>query len=143
MHGTTSDYDLIRLAHDVRVPLQWIGFKNELKHCTPRKGNFIINLASSNDGSGGTHWTCIRLEKGNAMYFDPFGIPPPTEVLNWIYKYIGHNHSKLIINTCDIQNINSNWCGQYCLSCLIAMESSPGTMKQRLNRFVSSYRIYN
>ena len=143
MHGTTSDLDLIKLAHDVRVPIQWIGFKNELMHEIPRDGNYIINLANSDDGSGGSHWTCVRLEKRQAMYFDAFGVSAPTCVLDWIYKYIGPNHSKLITNTSDIQQLNSNWCGQYCVACLVAMESHPGSLKKRLQNFVSTFRIYH
>jgi hypothetical protein len=143
MHGTTSDLDLIRLAHDIRLPLHWIGYKDELKNEIPRNGNYIINLADSDDGTNGTHWTCVRLERGKAMYFDPFGCPPPTSVLDWVYRYIGPDHSKLVINTKDIQQINSNWCGQYCVACLVTMESHTGTIKKRLNDYISSYRIYH
>lgn len=140
MLGVTSDSDLANIAHRINLPLQWIGFKDELPIHAP--GNYIINLASSNDGTGGTHWCAVRLDKDQALYFDPFGIPPPKKVLKWLFRWVRSNHKKIIINRTEIQNLKSNWCGQYCIACLEAMESYPGTLSNRLHHFVSMFRAY-
>ena len=143
MKGTTTDTDLWHLAQQINLPIRWIGFKNELP--THAVGNYIINLASSDDGSGGTHWCAIRLEGRHdkrALYFDPFGLPPPHQALQWLYKWVGSDHHKLVISLSDIQNLNSNWCGQYCIGCLEAMESCPGTLAKRLHHFISTFRTY-
>lgn len=144
MAGITSDADLWELAHKIRLPIRWIGFKNETP--TPVAGNYIINLASSTDGTGGTHWCAARLEgRGRtrkALYFDPFGMPPPRVVLKWLNQWIGSDHNKLVINLNTIQNLNSNWCGQYCIGCLEAMESCPGPLAKRLHHFISTFRTY-
>jgi len=140
MLGTTSDSDLWHLADRINLPLQWIGFKNELP--THALGNYIVNLASSTDGTGGTHWCAIRLEKGQALYFDPFGIAPPKDVLKWLFRWVGPNHKKIIINQTDIQNLISNWCGQYCILCLERVENGSGSLRERLHSFFSTFRSY-
>jgi len=43
--------------------------------------SLIINIDhSSNDG---THWTCLSTENNTCVYFDSFGLPPPTEVVTY------------------------------------------------------------
>lgn len=43
---------------------------------TPLPGAYIINIQSSEDGSG-THWVSLYLAKKKAFYSDSFGLPPP------------------------------------------------------------------
>ena len=43
--------------------------------------SLIINIDhSSNEG---THWTCLSTENNTCVYFDSFGLPPPTEVITY------------------------------------------------------------
>ena len=61
----------------------------------------IINL---DDTIGnGSHWVCYF----NDYYFDPFGMPPPTEVI----KYI----NGIQYSTIQYQDTKSVLCGYYCL----------------------------
>ena len=75
----------------------------------------IINLDDT-IGSG-THWACYY----NNYYFDPFGMPPPLEVVRYI-KGIQYNDIQY-------QDTKSVLCGYYCLYFL-----------KRLN---DGYKIYN
>ena len=88
--GITSDIDLYNLANKIKIKLNGIYFKNELP--SPHLGNYIINLASSNDNSGGTHWVHCELRNENnirkAVYFDPFGLPEATLVTKFLLKWI-------------------------------------------------------
>ena len=65
----------------------------------------------------GTHWVCYY----NNYYFDPFDMPPPTEVI----KYI----NGIQYNNIQYQDTKSCLCGYYCLYFL-----------KRLN---DDYKIYN
>lgn len=142
MHGITSDTDLYELADQVHIKLNSITFKNELPYI-PHVGSYIINMADSTDGSGGTHWVCVKLEDGVALYFDPFGVGPPKPVYDFMMKWVHNDTKKMVINQRDVQNISSNYCGQWSIACLAALEYTPGTMQQRLNEFLSSFRDYN
>ena len=58
----------------------------------------IINLDSNN--GPGTHWACYV----DSFYFDPFGLPPPENIL-FIKRY----------NTSQYQKKISVLCGYFCL----------------------------
>lgn len=142
--GITSDEDLKLLAKKINIKLNGIFFKNELPQI-PHQGNYIINLSSSNDGSGGTHWCYLFLTKDNdykALYFDPFGMPEPSLVTKFIMKWVNNKHNNIIRNNIDIQNLSSNYCGQYCLLAAKAINFNPGTLEQRLHNFIYEYRKY-
>ena len=142
MRGVTSDDDLHAMAAKLNIMLNGVYFKNELPRI-PHEGNYIINMASSDDGSGGTHWTCVRLEDNGALYFDPFGIPEPRAVNDFMMKWVHNDTKKIIRNQRDVQNISSNWCGQWCIACLSTLEFAPGSLQQRLNDFLESFRDYS
>ena len=78
-------------------------------------GGYIINLQSEADGDG-THWTYAQIfqtKKGKtALYFDSFGAPCPLEVNKFLmpFKPIAYNNRQ-------IQDLNSQHCGLYCIAC--------------------------
>jgi len=83
--------------------------RNELRNQKPRvKECGIINL----DNDQGTHWTAYRKNKNIVIYFDPFGIQPPNEVIDYFKAF------KIYYTTEQIQDLNSNICGLLCLSFL-------------------------
>ena len=66
----------------------------------------FINI---DDGSkGGTYWTCFIVKDNNSFYFDSFGSQPDKFILNQLPKPIIYHNYK-------IQDINSQFCGSYCL----------------------------
>lgn len=73
------------------------------------KKSIVINFDTS-DG-GGTHWVCMWNKNPKFLfYFDSFGLAPPKR----IKKAIMREGKKAIMNTIQIQNIDSNMCGYYC-----------------------------
>jgi hypothetical protein len=56
--------------------------KNELP-VKIKDGNYIINLQSSTQGDG-THWTALIIRNDTALYFDSFGAPPSTEIIDFV-----------------------------------------------------------
>ena len=93
---TTDSLQLEQMARQLKLPLLEIVSKDQLEGRV-RVGSIIINLESSTDG-GGTHWTLLKVfPKGQVIYFDPFGFPPPRQVKQYIKKKIG-------VSTIHIQN---------------------------------------
>ena len=68
------------------------------------KGFVIIN----NGAQGGTHWTCFIIKDEKSYYFDSFGVQPDRFLLKQLPKPIIYRKFK-------IQEINSKFCGSYCL----------------------------
>ena len=66
----------------------------------------FINI--DNGSQGGTHWICFILKDNKSFYFDSFGGQPDKSLLKQLPKpTIYHNYK--------IQDINSKFCGSYCL----------------------------
>lgn len=76
----------------------------------PTYGKFIMNLDSGDNG--GTHWVAVDCD--NKFYFDSFGFPPPEEV-----KHLVNCHSSF-----EIQKVEEDTCGEYCLHVLREMSNS-------------------
>jgi len=119
---TTGD-QLARLASRYHIPLNSICNKDILDRTIPRKGAYIINMQDSTEGSG-THWVALWLDKENgskvACYFDSFGIDPPLDVIAFMRRYV-HRGGLTYVSQKHIQNINSGYCGQYCISFFVHM----------------------
>lgn len=104
------------MANKYDIPLNAVVNKDLLEHIFPEYGGYIINLQDS-DAGGGTHWVAIALmankDDGNkhCVYWDSFGIDPPTAVMRFCKRWA----NKMIISEDHIQNINSGYCGQYCI----------------------------
>ena len=61
-----------------------------------------------NGSQRSTHWTCFVDNNNKSYYFDSFGCQPDKILLNQLPKpIIYHNYKK--------QDINSKFCGPYCL----------------------------
>ena len=111
-----------QLAQRMNIPLERCCFKSELEE-EPLKYNpsYIINLEDEFDKNGerndGSHYTCFQVNKYangkiEPIYFDSYGVAPPTEVL----KFVGVSH--IPYNTKDIQSLMNSACGWYCLAFL-------------------------
>ena len=72
-------------------------------------GSFIVNTDSSeNDG---THWTCLYIKNKSCIYFDPYGLEPPLEVVKFCDNRIRSQNR--IYSSFPIQNLNSVLCGHF------------------------------
>jgi hypothetical protein len=124
-----TNIELQDLAKRMCVSLHRVCFKDELdEEALVYNTGYIINLENefSEDGqlNPGSHWCCFFVKKNpkgtiEPIYFDPFGIPPPQNVL----KFCKRNH--IPYNTIDIQSIVQGTCGYYCLSFLYYISTYP------------------
>ena len=111
-----TNYDLVNLAHNFQLPIVSICMKDKLPRRV-RDGNYIINLQSSDGGRNhGTHWTALVVQGQQALFFDPFGVWPSTEIRDFVKRRKGCH---LAFTTTDIQDLHSNYCGWFCLGFLI------------------------
>lgn len=126
-----SDAQLFDLARRYSIPLGGVYSKADLKNINakrPRDPKFphrtiykrrssygyIINL-SDLERDNGTHWVgLVYLSKPNHFYyFDPFGFPPPIEVIEYTDRM--QDYADLTWSEDQIQGIKSSHCGLYAL----------------------------
>jgi len=108
-----SNDELYQLANQLHIPLTKVLMKNEFGK-KRENGNFIVNLASDNDGSNGTHWVTLIVRDNYSFYFDSFGCLPPEE----IKIFVSEAKKPIYYNTFEIQDLNSSLCGFYCIAIL-------------------------
>ena len=71
-----------------------------------------MNLEDNN--GNGSHWFCI-FNSQDKYYFDSYGLPPPVEVMKFLQNGVYH--------TFQVQDLNSNYCGQLCLYVLFYLNN--------------------
>jgi len=76
----------------------------------PRRFESLVVNMDDHDGPG-THWVTIYKDpkKRYVEYFDPFGAPPPIQVVSYLNK----SNKKIIFNDSQIQDLRSVACGYY------------------------------
>ena len=113
----TSNFQLQRYFED--EPLFGGCFsKDELRNKKPNDKFYIVNLEDSDKG-GGTHWVAVFdfLPK-TIVYFDSYGVYPPTDVVKFMLKSQG---KKPVYSKLDYQELDSSKCGQYCVLVINAL----------------------
>ncbi len=133
-----TNFDLLRKAEQLRLPLRFIGNKDQLPPYL-HNGTYIINMQDDVDSKGGklrgTHWVCVYIENKQGVYMDSFGLLPPANVQLWLYPI-----RPIIISSKQIQNIHSGHCGEYCLSFLRYMFFKRNVpLKKRLHTWLSLF----
>src|SRR6266516_1006386 len=83
-----------------------IFMRDELKNIKSSKNECLI-LNHDDSSSGGTHWTCLFIKRGIAIYFDSYGFDPPLEVVDYCKGLNGY------CSTFKIQEYNEVICGHY------------------------------
>ena len=76
-----------------------------------KDGGYIVNLDDL--GKPGTHWVALFIQKGNAVYFDSFGVERLPKEIKWFL-----NGKNLSLNLFRIQEFDSIMCGYFCLGFL-------------------------
>jgi hypothetical protein len=104
-----SNLDLENYCKKLKINLVAIVSKNELCKLKPKTGCYIINLEDS--GGNGTHWVSLILFEKISIYFDPFGLIMPSNVIRFCKRY----GKKLIYSSDKLQHIDSIYCGWFCL----------------------------
>jgi hypothetical protein len=101
-----TDGDIYKFATDNKIPLNAILMRNEKK---PKgvNGFYVFNLDDKDNG--GTHWTCAFFNKTQILYFDPFGLAPPVEILKFMKSY----NKNVSYSSSQLQNIKSITCGYF------------------------------
>lgn len=116
-----TDNQLKELSVKMNIPLEDIIFKDQSPNKFKFNKSYIINLEDEYDEGGnlqsGSHWTCLQVNKYpngkiQGIYFDPFGSPPPQDIIDTFKRTTGKLHFPH--NTKDIQSLMSNACGWYC-----------------------------
>lgn len=112
---TINNFDLVKLCkyYNITLKIENIIMSSNLKNIKLRKAiNVIINLEKPNHN--GSHWVALIIRNNLAFYFDSFGCPPDSYVLDYCKKY----KLSLAINNFIIQDLDSTECGIFCVGLL-------------------------
>ena len=102
------------------------------------KMSLVVNLQSDGKYKYG-HWVgLIFPSKKKCFYFDSFGEPPPSEIL----EYLQRTFSKLIFNPFPIQSILSEKCGYFTIA-FIKEVSNRSEYDKFLSRFEFKHLMKN
>lgn len=130
-----TNFDIQDILERNGTPPVFIGYKDQLREKPLQVGAYVVNTASSNDGTGGVHWTAFLIEKiggiHHVVYFDPLGQPPPPEVRIYVRKI----DDDVWFNSEQLQNENTSICGWYVLFWIYYMV-------QKRTRTLSIYTRY-
>jgi len=128
----TDNIQLENLAKKMKINLVGVFSKDKLPSRV-RVGAYIINLQDYDDG-GGSHWTAFNISFDKKVtYFDSFGLPPPTEVKDFVGQY------PIMSNIRHIQHLKSDMCGFYCLLFLKAIQQTNNSSR-RFDDFLNMFR---
>jgi hypothetical protein len=124
--GTLSGTDLVKISNKLRIQLAPILFKSQLRLLTPKTNlGYIINMDNEYDIDGnenqGTHYVSLFVSSNNGvdkiMFFDPYGLPPPSDIILFANKFKKNNTTNKEIPFIDIkiQHNKSDYCGWWCI----------------------------
>jgi hypothetical protein len=117
-----TDTQLEDLAERMGCKLEGVYFKDMLPKELKFNRFYICNMEAELDDKGhqndGSHWVGFQIQKGldgeiRPMYVDSFGLGPPTEISDAVFKFCG---KKLPYNSKDFQSICAFCCGWYQLA---------------------------
>ena len=97
-------------ARKLKLPIIGVFSKNQLPW-KKEVGSYYVNMEDADKGNG-THWVMFKIFKNHkVIYFDSFGFEMPKPVKEWLKPF-----APIAINKRQIQDINSQLCGYYCLA---------------------------
>jgi hypothetical protein len=115
--------------------------------------SYIVNIEDSIDKDGhpndGTHWVFLQVnqypnDKTEAIFFDPYGQPPPENVKKVVKETTGKQG--LPYTERDVQSLMNNACGFYCLALghyINASQLRTGDFYTDVNDFVDMFDDLN
>ena len=129
MNNILSNFDIDEILKNYKINYNGVFSKNELPNKLP-VGFYVINMQSSDKGTG-THWIALyKINDGYSQFFDAFGFVPPLEIENKLHKYD--------YNDRDIQDINSSSCGYYCIA-FIKFMNGKSDLKKSFRTFIKMF----
>lgn len=134
MPAILSNFDIVNILERNNIFLVYIGYKDMLVDSKLQSGCYIINMSDSDDGTGGSHWTAIMIDKNYAVYFDPLGSPPPWVVIQYLLN------DNVLYNQKKIQNEVTAICGWYVILFIYYMTNMK---KQEPNLFPRFQKFLN
>ena len=132
-----SNFQIERICRENKIRLNGVFSKDELKEIDPRDGNFVINLQSSSQGNG-THWLTLIIQKHQAFFQDPYGAPPPIEIIKFVrrrkqVKQFGYN-------SWVIQDLKSCSCGWFAIALLHFVKNNiDNDLVKVCNKFINQF----
>ena len=109
MPGTLSNIQIDRIARSIPGYGGCYAKDQIPRSAAPRW--YIVNM--QNHTGGGTHWVLLyNCRPSSVIYFDSYGEVPPTEV----QRFMDRTRKRQYINQEEVQQLNSDWCGWYCLT---------------------------
>lgn len=109
-----------------------------LKFHMLNKTSVIFNLSTSNEK--GSHFIAIYKNKNKIIYFDSFGKKSSNKHINLFLK---SSQCKITYNSTCIQDIESYFCGIFCLAFLICCQKRNSTLNSFLKMFNKNNLIMN
>ncbi len=133
-YGISSDKQLIDLAKQLKIKLNYVGFIENLQEIK-KDGGYIFNLGDTK--RFGTHWTALYKEKDKAFYFDSFAAPPEDKITN-----LETNIKDLIYNDyAQVQGIEETLCGIWAILFLYHMQNSKEKkLIDKFKEFIKKYK---
>lgn len=107
---------MYRLARSIDIKLPIIKYIRDMPNVIA-PGKYVMNM--DNLYRGGTHYVAMVRKPGLVLYYDSFGVEPPTELV----RRLGDD--ELWHHTDQVQDFDSNMCGLYCLHFLRHVDSLP------------------
>ena len=99
--------------------------------------NAVVNIQDTVDADGkeleGTHWVATGVQRGQTWYVDSFGLGIPLELKAKLRKPIYRP-------TVDIQDANSDLCGEFALAACLAVCSSNESVTKSIPAFLSIFQ---
>src|SRR5271168_4518734 len=115
--SSLTNFEIIQIAKYYKIKLVTVCFKDQLSNAGPIYGNYIVNLASSHDGTGGTHWVCDVLSPNDqSVHFDSYGSLPTEEEIIFAKPFGRLAHNDWILQ--ELRGPGSDDCGWWCLAFL-------------------------
>jgi len=124
-----SNFDIEDILSKKNIRIHGVYSKDQLPKIT--NGFYVVNLQNHDEGNG-THWTCFLKKGDKVFYMDSFGSPAPIEVEKRIGEYY--------FNDKQIQNLNSEACGYYCIAFIQYMDKIDNPTKRDFEKFTDIFK---
>ena len=103
-----SNFQIIEKCKELKIKnFKGVFMRDEL-NTNQKTTNECMVINTDHSSNSGTHWTCLFKKNGESFYFDPYGFPPPLEVISYCEE-------PRYFSSFPIQKMNEIICGHYCI----------------------------